>query len=137
MKKNFYTIICMLFATNLYAQRVAYFSSGTYGTKNYEQLEFNKDRTCYYRYGSKNKEYQIIYLGSRNGVFNVTLPNNIIASVYVYKEYIEIKAIKGYYNRIFTWQYQGPSDGIGTWCESCCQSENEAYKFLKRHYLKN
>lgn len=137
MKHLYHTVFLCLLGLTGYAQSVAYYSSGVYGTKNYEQLEFNKDKTCYYRYGSKDKEYQITYLGSRDGIFNISLPGNIIASVYVNKDYIQLRSINGNYNRIFSWQYQGPVNGIGTWCETCCQSGNEAYKFLRKHFIKN
>lgn len=124
-------------------RQLANYSTGKYGTKDYEHFSFNfrnnkKDKITY-RYGVSGKNIYLKYLGPDffNGEpsFKVKFPNNLILWVIPQTNY-NLKVIdkKGSYLKIFKWEYEGPINGIGTFCAPCV-GEKESIDLIKKHYL--
>jgi hypothetical protein len=38
----------------------------------------------------------------------------------------------GKYNKLFRWEYEGPRNGIGTFCSVCAEDEKEAMRLVRR-----
>jgi hypothetical protein len=125
---------------------VANFSTGSYGSRDYESLSFwvyqNKNRKIDYSYRDKKGEIlslELSYLGkfkqgSKSG-FRVLFPNNLVLRVFLAGDVLEVKAEKGNYFKYFRWQYEGPVDGRGTFCEPCTQDASDAIRLLQDFYF--
>lgn len=125
------------FAGNL---QVANFSSGKRGTQGYEEFSFsvqNGKIEISYTYGKDWKELKLDYLGTgtKNGSasFRVRFSNGFILNVVPRYSNLKIFDDRGKYSKTFSWQYDGPIDGIGTFC-SVCVDENEAIPFIKKNF---
>ena len=123
--------------------KVANYAIGKYGTDKYEHFSFyvkNGHRAeIYYRYGKADKDFKVTYVGKAqlNGIngFKVQFSNGhtttIIPSGIILKVSEAGKAPKN-----FAWEYEGPIDGIGTFCEQCAEDEKAAMQLIKSYYLK-
>jgi Rieske Fe-S protein len=120
-----------------------YYNGKPYGSTGYETISFwiTKDDKplIHYSYGKDDKDAPVKFISKtilKNGkrCFKITLRRNML---YVIPEgnKLRITDLKGEYNKIFSWEYQGPIDGIGTWCSVCTQDEKESLAFLKKYYL--
>lgn len=123
--------------------KVANYSIGKYGTEKYEHFSFwvkNGHRAeIYYNYGKENKEFKVTYLGKTqlNGStgFKAQFSNGhtvtIIPSGILIKVADAEKPPKS-----FAWEYEGPINGIGTFCQQCAEDEKEAVKIMNTYYFK-
>jgi len=123
--------------------KVAQYAVGEPGTVAYEKLSFwvnkGKRTDVYYAYGKDLKEVKVKYLGrkSANGVsgFAVQFPNGhaltITPSGTILKVTDATEAPK-----IFAWEYEGPVNGIGTFCRECTENKEEAMQLIQTYYLK-
>jgi hypothetical protein len=141
-------LVALLFAaSSAFAQmRVANFSTGKAGTKSYEHLSFyvndgaRGDITyAYGKAGRSGEEITLKYLDKDklNGAaaFKIALPNNMVLYVIPQKTYLKIVDGKGKYNKIFRWEYEGPVNGIGTWCSSCTQNGKESVALIRKYFF--
>ncbi len=144
----FALFLALSFSTSsAYAQmQVANFSTGEEGTKSYEHFSFYvEDGTradityAYGKVGRGGKEIKLDYLGRDTldglAAFKVGFPNNQVLYVILQKTYLKIVDEKGKYNKIFRWEYEGPVDGRGTWCDSCTQDGKESVALIRRYFF--
>ena len=130
--------------------KVANYSVGKYGTKEYEELSFwvkeGRRANIDYAYGAPEKELcpekelHLVYLGKDicqgKPCFKVQFPNTLVLSVIPVGPSLNVMDEKGKYSKTFQYEYEGPVDGIGTFCAVCAQDEDEAMTLLKDYYLK-
>ena len=48
---------------------------------------------------------------------------------------LNVRNIEGNYLKTFKWEYEGPINGIGTFCTPCAEDEVEVMELLKIDYL--
>jgi hypothetical protein len=135
------TLVCICSNAQL---KVANYSFGKFGTDKYEHFEFwikdGKRIDVEYRYGKDNKNLKLKYLGKyrviSDSCFKLQFSNNYI--LYVIPKGLTLKVIDAAakYNNIFAWEYEGPVNGIGTYCDVCAEGEEEAMKLIQSGYMK-
>jgi hypothetical protein len=123
--------------------KVANYSIGKYGTEKYEHFSFwvknGRRAEVYYRYGKDNKEFKVTYLGkaqvnSSTG-FKAQFSNGHTVTIIPSGTLLKV-AEAGKTPKSFAWEYEGPIDGIGTFCQQCAADEKEAIQLMKAYYLK-
>ncbi|WP_461081971.1 hypothetical protein [Spirosoma flavus] len=123
---------------------MANFSFGEPGTDTYEQLSFwSKDGQrgdIRYVYGKNRTETKLIFLSKTmpsfgNG-FRVQFPNKLVLNVIPMGNRLKVFDDKATYQKTFAWEYEGPVNGIGTFCNVCAQDDKEAMKLVRTYYLK-
>ncbi|GAB3846054.1 hypothetical protein GCM10028822_05490 [Hymenobacter terrigena] len=123
--------------------KVASYSYGAPGTVGYEHLSFwvkaGKRTDIYYSYGPDRKEVTVKYLGKTqlNGKpgFKVQFANGNVLSVIPSGTLLAVSAA-GQTPNNFAWEYEGPVNGSGTFCNECVADEKEAVQFMRTYYLK-
>jgi hypothetical protein len=126
------------------SERVAYYSVGRAGTASYEQLSFRaengKRASITYAYGKNSQEIDLTYLthDKCNGepCFMVRFPNNLTLQVIPKDRALKVVSDDGKYSKIFGWEYVGPINGVGTFCEACAEDEKDAIIILRRYFLR-
>ncbi|GAB3999728.1 hypothetical protein GCM10028807_50760 [Spirosoma daeguense] len=146
MKTATLTILfCTILTTFANAQmKVANFSYGEPGTDKYEQLSFwakNGQRAeIRYTYGKDRKETTLTYLGkspkAKGSGFNVQFPNNYVLYVAPVGNKLRLVDAQATYQKTFAWEYEGPVNGIGTFCNVCAQDDKEAMQLVRTYYLR-
>ncbi len=152
MKKLLFSLFATaLFITQSFGQtggKVANFSYSNNESPDFESYSFwvrgNHRSDIDYSYKSKTgqiKQLKLTHSGVANWkgqkAFKVKYPNGL--QLYIIpagEEALKIIHPDGSYSKIFKWLYEGPVNGIGTWCEPCTQNGKEAVKLVKTHYLK-
>lgn len=132
------------FLTNQNLKKVASYSVSEYGNPKFENFSFwitDKNKpVIHYSYGKDDKEAKVEYLGkSKIGntpCFKMLLNKTMILYAYQEKDKLRIKDLSGKYNKLFSWLYEGPVNGIGTFCEPCTADEKESKDFIDKFYLK-
>lgn len=142
--KKILFIVFLFCVSHGLAQKVANYSVGKPGTADYEHLSFwtkdEKRGDIYYSYGKNPKDINLKYVGTAiyEGVkyFSVQLPNH--TKLYIMPIGLKLKVIDAIkkYNKTFNWAYEGPVNGIGTFCSECAEDENEAMELLKENFIK-
>lgn len=128
-------------------QKVANFEVGTMGKEDYETFSFwvNEDASqkvkVEYGYGgAKYKELTLKYLGTDSwkgeAAFKLQFKNNYVLYVIPQTETLKVVDAEGKYDKIFQWRYEGPVNGIGTFCLPCAEDATEAIKMVTDCYLK-
>src|SRR6266508_2258722 len=125
-------------------QRVANYAFGRIGTKSYEHLSFwtqNNERSeITYSYGENEKEIKLSYKGVDNfkgePCFKIEFSNGKLLYVIPKGKSLRVVDDNGQYNKLFRWEYEGPRNGIGTFCNVCAGDEREAMRFIRRFFLK-
>jgi len=145
MKRSVLQIFFFLFiGSSLRAQtKVANYSLGKPGTDKYEHFDFwiknGKRAEVNYSYGKKNKEVKLKYLGdtvlNTDPCFKVQFSNKYILYIIPSGSELKVTDNKGKYNKVFLWEYEGPVNGIGTFCDVCAEDEIEAIKIIKKYWL--
>jgi hypothetical protein len=148
IKVRFYAFalfhVLFLLAGSADAQtQVANFSTGKVGTKSYENFSFGVEDgvrgNITYTYGRNRHEIKLNYAGrdTLNGiaVFKVEFPNNEVFYVIPQRTYLKIVNKKGTYNKVFRWSYEGPVNGIGTFCEPCTQDGKESVALIRKYFF--
>ncbi len=152
MKRSVITILTGLTLTILSTapalalNQVANYSTGTPGAENYEHFSFwikdNQVREIEYAYGKAGrlKPLTLKYLGhaTLNGVrgFQVRFPNALVLTVLPQGQQLKVVDNKGKYAKTFNWEYEGPIDGKGTFCQPCTQDETTSMQLLSNYYFK-
>jgi hypothetical protein len=139
------TVATFFTGTTLMAQmKVAQYSFGKPGTDTYEHLEFwtkdGKRSEVNYAYGKDRKEVKLRYLGKGqlNGQtgFKVQFGNNYMLYIIPKRLQLQVTDANGKYNKIFSWEYEGPVNGIGTYCSVCADDDEDAMKLIQSMYLR-
>ena len=123
--------------------QVANYGFGKPSTATYEHFSFwAKDghRTdIAYAYGHDRKDSQLRYLGpvrvKGQAGFKVQSSNGRTLYLVPSGSRLLITAA-GTAPKIFAWEYEGPVNGIGTFCSVCAQDEQAAMRLLQRCYLR-
>lgn len=124
-------------------RKVANYSVGKYGNSNYEHFSFwtneGERSEITYSYGKNDVKAELEFLGAktiqgRKG-FEVKFPNDLILFVIPTGNNVRVINPRGKYNKIFKWEYEGPVNGIGTFCSVCAENETDAMVILKNAYL--
>ncbi|MES2544487.1 MAG: hypothetical protein V4548_06360 [Bacteroidota bacterium] len=137
-------IFTSIFFSTVNAQlKVANYSIGEYGTKAYEHLAFwteNGKRTYIeYSYGIEPTEVKLTVLEQKNVTIKksikVQFPNGYTLYVNPNGLNLNINDDNGKYSKTFEWEYEGPIEGRGTFCEICAEDEKEAMRLVQKSYL--
>lgn len=122
---------------------VANFFAGTPGTRSYEGLSLwvtddpGKPRRIDYRYGKDRKDIELAYLGSepsqKSSAFTARFPDGRVFRISVRKTTLRVQGPS--YAKTFRWEYEGPVDGIGTFC-SVCVEEKVSVPFVKAKFAR-
>ncbi|MFD1258529.1 hypothetical protein ACFQ3S_17110 [Mucilaginibacter terrae] len=131
-------------SVNSFAQKVANYSFGKYGTPDYEHFSFwikaGKRAEVTYSYGKDNKAMAATYLstGLHQGkkCFKVELPGNYILYILPAGSKLQVAALTKNYHKVFNWAHEGAVNGIGTFCNVCAKDENEAMVVIKAYFMK-
>lgn len=135
----------LLIATRLTAQiKVANYSFGKPETDKYEHFDFwtkdGKPTEVNYAYGKDRKEAKLHYLGKDkvNGspCFKVKFSNNYVLYILSKGQQLLVTDGSGKYNKTFSWEYEGPVNGIGTFCDICAEDDQDAMNLIQSNYLK-
>lgn len=122
---------------NVQAQKFSNYKHGIYGRADYEHLDFSSDKQITYRYGKNSKDYHIPYLGKDGNSFKIQLPGNLIVKVTINSSNgLVLQGIGNNYAKTYEWEYEGPVNGRGTWCQQCTQDPKEAILLIKKYYLR-
>ncbi|WP_345953664.1 hypothetical protein [Mucilaginibacter sp. PAMB04168] len=144
MTKTIYLATALLIVSaSAFAQKVANYSSGKRGIAAYEHFSFwtkgSKRVEIIYSYGKNDKTQPAQYLGKTTYQgkpgFKVGLPGNY--QLYVIPEGINLRVIgpTKKYNKLFAWEYEGPVNGIGTFCDVCADDEKAAMQLVKAYFI--
>lgn len=149
--------LLLLLASPAFAQvapdaKVAYFETGGYNSRDREAVSFWKENgkrsRIEYQYGSDDKNVKLTYLGAADcggeQCFKLGFPNKLVLYVTPGTDTIRVSDTAdplrdgkpGYYDRTFSWRYEGPIDGIGTACTICAEGGKDATAMLRQFFLK-
>lgn len=123
--------------------KVAQYAVGEPGTVAYEELSFWVDKgkrtDVYYAYGKDRKEVKLKYVGRKvvGGVpgFTVRFPNSHTLTVAPSGAGLKVTDATEA-PKLFAWQYEGPVNGVGTFCRECAENKEEAMQLMQTYYLK-
>ncbi|RFZ81651.1 hypothetical protein DYU05_17640 [Mucilaginibacter terrenus] len=138
------TVLVVLTSITSYAQKVANYAAGKPGTSSYRGYSFyltgTKPTEISFRSGADRNESNVTYNGKAtyNGkrCFKMTLTGNKVYYAYPVGDKLAIVNATSKKAETYTWEYEGPVDGRGTFCEACAEDEKEAMKLMKSSYLK-
>jgi hypothetical protein len=143
-KASAITLLLAIVTVSGYGQKVANYFYGKRGTSAYQHYSFWADKgkptEIIFNAGTSRSESKVTFKGKAtfNGktCFKMTFPNNKV--FYVYPIGIKLAVVNASTKKIetFNWEYEGPVDGRGTFCEVCAQDEKEAMTLIKASYLK-
>lgn len=143
MKVLSFFIALLLVHLSLSAQKVATYSTGNPGQADYESFAFwtkeDGNRSFItYNYGADRKEAKITYAGIGNykGIqsFKIQFTNKLTLHVMRNGPQLHIVDNEGKYNKAFKWEYEGPVNGIGTFCNVCASDQVEATSIVDLFY---
>jgi hypothetical protein len=136
-------ILVMLLSTaGAFAQKVANYAVGKYGTFNYEHFSFwvknGKRAEINYAYGKDHKELIMTYAGKAvyqgKAGFKLALNGKFVMyAIPTGNKLRMINPVKN--NKLFEWAYEGPIDGRGTFCEVCAEDEKDAMGIIKKYFM--
>lgn len=122
--------------------KVAHFAvpDRAYHSPGFESLSFwsgPQGRSVDYEYGADHKRLRLRVLGpSVDGRgFAVGFPNGFVLDIVPRDDVLQVRDRGGKYGKTFEWQYEGPVDGRGTFCQPCVD-EPEAVGFVREHFMK-
>lgn len=124
-------------------KKVANYSISEYANPKFEEFSFwitdKNEPVINYYYGKDAKEVKVKYLGkSKIGnvfCFKMILNDKLTLYVSQEKDKLRVKDLSGKYDKLFNWMYEGPVNGIGTYCEPCTHDEQESKRFLSKYYF--
>jgi hypothetical protein len=121
--------------------QVANYGFGQPGTAAYEHFSFwTKDgvRTdIHYAYGRDRQDIPLRYAGRLKGQagFRARFPNGRTLHVVPSGTTLRVTT-KTAAPKIFTWEYEGPVNGVGTVCSVCAPDAPAAMRLIQKHYAK-
>jgi hypothetical protein len=145
MKTTFLFFITLFITSTLCAQiRVANYSFGKPGTTEYEHFEFSgkdgKPAEINYVYGKSRKELKLRNLGKDSvngtGCFKVGFPNSLVLYIIPEELQLQVTDTAGRYSKTFTWEYEGPLNGVGMFCDLCATDDEDAMNLIRSVYMK-
>lgn len=145
MKALLISTLLVCTATFAHAQsKVANYSYGKPGTASYEHFSFwtqdGQRADLSYTYGQDRKEAKLTYLGPEkvNGkpAFKVRFPNKHMLYLIPTGTTLRVTDNKLAAQKTYRWEYEGPVNGIGTFCQPCAEDEKQAMQVVLGSYLK-
>lgn len=138
--KTLLTFLMLTLGVQAADDRVANFSYGTPGQENYEEFSFwvknNQPAEIQYVYGKDRKTLRLRYLKQDKRHFQVRFPNQLVLLLSPQGNQLRVYDLKGKYAaKTFSWHYEGPVNGVGTFCQACAEDETEAMQLLRRYYF--
>ena len=141
----FLLILACFLAISSHAQlKLAQYSYGKFGTDKFEKFEFwtqgGKHSEILYSYGKDSRKVRLKYEGrdkiNGDSCFKVRFSNGSV--LYITPSDLRLKVIDsfGKYSKIFSWEYEGPVNGRGTYCDVCAENDDDAIKILRSAYLR-
>ena len=123
--------------------QVANYGFGQAGTASYEHFSFwikdGRRTDIQYAYGRDRKDTQLRYAGPvrLNGQpgFRVQFANGHTLYVVPSGNTLRVTT-KTAAPKTFTWEYEGPVNGVGTACSVCAPDAAAALRLLRQYYLK-
>ena len=138
------SVIFMIAAADVHAQKASNYFFGKAGTNTYQHYSFwsanGKPTEITFTGGANRTESKVTYNGKATyqgkTCFKMTRANGKV--FYVYPIGLKLAIVNATTKKIetFTWEYEGPVNGVGTFCNVCAQDEKEAMTLLKAAYLK-
>lgn len=137
------TICLLLTSQHARAQKVANFSVNEIGTSQFEEFSFwvkeGKRSDIDYSYGKNYKTLKLVFAGEcsidEDKGFKVKFPNGLHLCVVAKGEHLLVSDSVGKYMKLLDWHYEGPVNGIGTFCTPCAEDEKEAIQLVRKYYL--
>jgi hypothetical protein len=134
----------LLASVSSFAQKVANYSYGKYGTPRYEHFSFStnagKRAEISYTYGKDGKEVAAKYIGTgvykQKKCFKVELAGKNTLYIVPAGQKLQVANPNKNYNKVFNWEYEGPVNGVGTFCDVCAEDEKEAIGIINRWFIK-
>ncbi len=121
--------------------KVANFSFGKPHTENYVKFAFyiddGKEAGVYRTEGKDLKETKghLYAVGNTNNSFKVEFEDKKIFIITTNGESLLISESAEKGTQIYKWEYEGPVDGVGTFCEQCADGPKEATTLVSKAYL--
>lgn len=126
--------------------KTANFSNGkSEKSKSFEMLSFwtkdnKRDEIFYYTYKSPVRtEIPLSYVGKtsdRKG-FILRSSKGLVMRIYPIGKRLKVYNQRTKKTTWFVWEYVGPVDGVGTWCDSCIQEALRAVQFVRKYFVSN
>lgn len=138
------TLLLAAVSFTSYAQKVAKYFYGKPGMATYQGYSFwvknGKPAEITFQGGTNLKESKVMNGGkvTFNGktALKMTFPSGKVFYAYPIGEKLAVVNAATKKIETFTWEYEGPINGIGTFCEPCAEDEKAAVTLLKTSYLK-
>ena len=118
----------------------AFFMIGNYNYPKWEKIEFDltaNGKEITYSYARKSEGIKLNIFGPKkiesSKVLMVKIP--VLSKVYYItpdkkNKRIIMKSADGKYNKKFLLGYEGPVNGVGTFCETCANEPDDAFKIV-------
>lgn len=124
--------------------KVATYAAGKPGTAQYEELSFwvkeGRRGDVYYASGKDRNEIKASYqsrAGTPSGKsFTIRLADNRLFTMVPGGSLLKVAEAPKATPKTFAWKYEGPVNGVGTFCRECAADPKEAMQLLKAYYLK-
>lgn len=124
--------------------QVANYGYGQPGTAGYEHLSFwtlnGRRSDVGYATGANREDAQVRYLGpgkpGGQPGFRLRVLGGRTLHVVPSGTTLLVRDAPGAAPKAFTWEYEGPVNGVGTQCSVCVADAQAALRLLQAHYLK-
>ncbi|GAB3638392.1 hypothetical protein GCM10027422_39820 [Hymenobacter arcticus] len=124
--------------------QVANYGYGQPGTAGYEHLSFwthnGRRSDVAYASGKNREDARLRYVGPsrRNGQpgFHVRFLNGHTLYLVPSGTTLRVATAPGAAPKTFTWEYEGPVNGVGTFCSVCAEDAPAAMRLLRAYYMK-
>lgn len=124
--------------------QVANYGYGQPGTADYEHLSFwtlhGRRSDVGYAAGKNREDAQVRYLGPHKLAgqpgFRVQFLDGRTLHLVPSGTTLRVSDTSGAAPKIFTWEYEGPVNGVGTHCSVCVEDAQAAMRLVQAHYLK-
>ena len=146
-KRAFLTLLFLLIVGRGYSQDKthAFFMIGDYDSPQWEKIEFDltgqgKEITYSYRTNERGHKLQLLgmkYAGTRK---ELTVKITGTTKIYVLlsdpkNRRITMLSKDGTYKKTFALGYEGPVNGVGTYCDHCANEPEDAFKLVDVFFL--
>lgn len=147
MREIRWVLFFLLVAEVCYGQQKtsAFFMVGNYAAPNWEKLTFNTEksgRSIIYSYQKNEEGHKLDVLGTKTVGNQKALMVRIRNTSRVYlilrdrkKETLSMVSEDGTYKKTFPLGYEGPVDGRGTFCATCANEPDDAFRLVNSFFL--